>query len=249
MDNEKKFIYLMSVIALFFALVYKIVNFVIYSKDIKFVNVSITLLNILLMIIIIIILLSSIVTYLILKNKKINKNMMRINLNIVNAMYPLVIVTTKIFSIPKNDIRRVYVTLNNKYIYSNKYKFQAEDIMLITPHCIQKNFCKHKVTNDIDNCRRCGQCNVEDLVKLKQKYNVKVFVATGGTLARKIIIENKPKAVIAIACERDLTSGMQDVSKFHVIGVLNKRPNGPCFNTEIDIEKVEDAIKFFLGGN
>ncbi|WP_099188038.1 DUF116 domain-containing protein [Tepidibacter mesophilus] len=249
MNNEKKFIYLMSVIALFFALLYKLVNFVVYSQDMKFVNISIILLNMLLMIIISIIILSSIVSYFILKNKKINKNIMKINLKIVNAMYPLIIVTTKIFSIPKNDIRRVYVTLNNNYIYSNKYNFKAEDIMLITPHCIQKNFCKHKVTNDIENCRKCGQCNVEDLVKLKQKYNVKAFVATGGTLARKIIIQNKPKAVIAIACERDLTSGIQDVSKFQVIGILNKRPNGPCFNTEIDIEDVEEAIKFFLGGN
>lgn len=249
MNNEKKFIYLMSVIALFFVLLYKIVNFVIYSNDIKFVNISITLLNILLMIIITIIILSSIVSYLILKNRKINKDIMKINLNIVNGLYPLVIVGTKIFSIPKNEIRRVYVTLNNKYIYSNKYNFKPEDIMLVTPHCIQKNFCKHKVTNDIENCRRCGQCGVEDLVKLKQKYNVKAFVATGGTIARKIIIENKPKAVIAIACERDLISGIQDVSKFYVIGILNKRPNGPCFNTEIDIEEVEQAIKFLLGGN
>ncbi|MCT4508483.1 MAG: DUF116 domain-containing protein [Tepidibacter sp.] len=249
MNNEKKFIYLMGVIALFFALVYKLVNFVIYSKDMKFVSISITLLNILLMIIITVIILSSIVSYLILKGKKISRNIMKINLNIVNGMYPLIIITTKIFSIPKNDIRKVYVILNNNYIYSNKYNFKAEDIMLITPHCLQKNFCKYKVTNDIDNCRQCGQCNVQDLVKLKQKYNVKAFVATGGTLARKIIIENKPKAVIAIACERDLTSGIQDVSKFHVIGILNKRPNGPCFNTEIDIEKVEEAIKFFLGGN
>ncbi|CAH2212835.1 DUF116 domain-containing protein [Tepidibacter aestuarii] len=249
MNNERKFIYLMSVIALFFALVYKLVNFVIYSEDMKFVNISITLLNILIMIMIIIIILSSMVSYLVLKDKKISKSIMKINLIIVNLMYPLIIVTTKIFGIPKNDIRKVYVILNNKYIYANKYRFKAQDIMLITPHCLQKNFCKHKVTNDIENCRQCGQCNVEDLVKLKQKYNVKAFVATGGTLARKIIIENKPKAVIAIACERDLTSGIQDVSKFHVIGILNKRPNGPCFNTEIDIEDIEDAIKFFLGGN
>ncbi|WFD09101.1 DUF116 domain-containing protein [Tepidibacter hydrothermalis] len=249
MNNEKKFMYIMSVIALFFALVYKLLNFVIYSNDTQFVNVSITLLNILLMIIITIIILSSVVSYIILKNRKINKNIMKINLNIVNVMYPLVIVATKMFSIPKNEIRRVYVILNNKYIYSNNYNLKAEDIMLVTPHCIQKNFCKHKVTNDIENCRRCGQCNVEDLVKLKQKYNVKAFVATGGTLARKIIIENKPKAVIAIACERDLISGIQDVSKFPVIGILNKRPNGPCFNTEIDVEKVEGAIKFLLGGN
>ena len=56
----------------------------------------------------------------------------------------------------------------------------------------------------------------------------------------------KPKAIIAVACERDLTSGIQDVFPLPGIGVLNERPFGPCFNTRVDISKVEDTIKYFL---
>ena len=61
---------------------------------------------------------------------------------------------------------------------------------------------------------------------------------------KKIIIENKPKAVIAVACERDLTSGIQDMKHIPVLGIFNKRPNGPCVDTFIDIHEVEDAINF-----
>ena len=67
-------------------------------------------------------------------------------------------------------------------------------------------------------------------------------VATGGTLARQMVKEIRPKAIIAVACERDLTSGIQDVFPLPVIGVLNERPFGPCFNTRVDIKKVEAAI-------
>ena len=87
-------------------------------------------------------------------------------------------------------------------------------------------------------------CNVSDLVKLKEKTGINIFIATGGTLARKVIIENKPKAVIAVACERDLTSGIQDMKHIPVLGIFNKRPNGPCVDTFIDIHEVEDAINF-----
>ena len=80
---------------------------------------------------------------------------------------------------------------------------------------------------------------------MKEKYNTKIFVATGGTLARKIIIDNKPKAVIAVAYERDLTSGVRDIRKIPVLGVFNSRPNGPCIDTNIDINEVEKAINFF----
>lgn len=58
--------------------------------------------------------------------------------------------------------------------------------------------------------------------------------------------EAKPKAIIAIACERDLASGMADVFPIPVIGVLNERPNGPCCNTTVDINKVRDAVELLI---
>ena len=91
----------------------------------------------------------------------------------------------------------------------------------------------------------CGKCKIKELLKLKEKYGTEVFIATGGTLARKIIIDNRPKAVIAVACERDLTSGIKDIRKLPVLGIFNTRPNGPCIDTNIDIKEIENAIKFF----
>lgn len=40
---------------------------------------------------------------------------------------------------------------------------------------------------------------------------------------------------MAIACERDLISGMEDVLPLPVLGLLNERPYGPCFNTQVDV--------------
>ena len=205
------------------------------------------LINILVLSIIIIIIFSTIVTYNIIKDKKVNSSLMKINLKIANLLFNPVIFIASSIGIPKNEMRKIYVKLNNSYIYSNKYNFNSKDIMILIPHCVQKNSCKLKVTNKIENCAKCGLCNVSDLVKLKEKTGINIFIATGGTLARKIIIENKPKAVIAVACERDLTSGVQDDKQVPVLGVFNKRPNGPCVDTKIEIKEVENAIKFFIG--
>jgi len=71
-------------------------------------------------------------------------------------------------------------------------------------------------------------------------------VATGGTLARQMVKQIRPKAIVAVACERDLTSGIQDVFPLPVVGVLNERPFGPCFNTRVDIKRVEAAVLDFL---
>ena len=202
------------------------------------------LINILVLSIIIIIIFSTIVTYNVIKDKKVSSSLMKINLKIANLLFNPVIFIASSIGIPKNEIRKIFVKLNNSYIYSNEYNFNSEDILILIPHCIQKNSCKLKVTNKIENCAKCGLCNVSDLVKLKEKTGMNVFIATGGTLARKIIIDNKPKAVIAVACERDLTSGIQDMKHIPVLGVFNKRPNGPCVDTLIDIHEIENAINF-----
>jgi hypothetical protein len=75
---------------------------------------------------------------------------------------------------------------------------------------------------------------------------VGLAVATGGTLARRIIVERRPKLIIAVACERDLSSGIQDSYPLPVFGITNHRPHGPCYDTEVDLERVEEALKLFL---
>ena len=188
---------------------------------------------------------SIVITHNVIKDKEVNPLAMKVNFKIVGILFPIITFVAELIGISKNEIRKVYVKLNNRYIYSNKYSIKAEEILILIPHCVQKNSCKLKVTTNIETCARCGLCNIGDLVKLKEKTNVNIFVATGGTLARKIIIDKKPKAVIAVACERDLTAGVQDVRNIPVLGVFNKRPNGPCVDTSIDAGEVEEAIKFF----
>ncbi|MGB2698574.1 MAG: DUF116 domain-containing protein, partial [Candidatus Zixiibacteriota bacterium] len=74
-------------------------------------------------------------------------------------------------------------------------------------------------------------------------------VATGGTLARKVVVDTKPTAIVAVACERDLTAGIQDVYPIPVYGILNQRPHGPCVNTRVDLEKIKQVVELILDGN
>ena len=245
MEDIKKYLITISILISILILGGVIINILISNLTHMFG----VLINILVISIILLILFSTVVTYRVIKDKKISLNLMKINLKFVSLLFNPIISIASIIGIPKNDIRRVFVKFNNSYIFSNTYNFDIKDILILIPHCIQKNSCKLKVTNKIENCVQCGLCNVSDLVKLKEKTGINIVLATGGTLARKMIIENKPKAAIAVACERDLTSGIQDMNHIPVLGVFNKRPNGPCIDTFIDIHEVEKAIKFLTNKN
>ncbi|WP_044825139.1 DUF116 domain-containing protein, partial [Clostridium aceticum] len=96
----------------------------------------------------------------------------------IGFSYPFIMILGRTLKYDKNMIRRAYTDLNNRLILSGVYDFKGEDILILTPHCIQKSFCPHKITNDIYNCKRCGECDVDDLMALKEKYHLHFHLVT-----------------------------------------------------------------------
>lgn len=162
-------------------------------------------------------------------------------------IYPVIEGMGKALGYDKNNIRRAYTVINNKIVFSKEYSLNGEDILVLTPHCIQKSLCPHKLTVNVNNCTGCGKCSVSMLIELSKKYNIIFKLVSGGTVARRIIQEADPKAIIAIACERDLISGLMDTKKIPIIAVINIRPEGPCINTLVNVKEVEKAIIHFIG--
>lgn len=147
------------------------------------------------------------------------------------------------------DISKKFIAWNNRRVlrYTKNKKIKANEVAILLPHCIQKYDCPLKITSEISNCKECGLCRIGDIVGLNKKYGTKAKVATGGTLARMFIKEERPKLVIAVACERDLVSGIYDSFPMPVYGVFNRIINGPCINTDVAIEEIEGILKDLKG--
>ena len=156
------------------------------------------------------------------------------------------ILVGKLLGVSRERVQQSFIEVNNHLVRSNTHRARPNKLLILLPHCIQEFECQIKITGNIKNCKGCGKCEIKDLIEIADQYQVKIAVATGGTLARRIIVENRPDAIVAVACELDLTSGIQDSYPIPVIGILNERPNGPCINTKVDIQKVKAAISDLL---
>ncbi|HHU29485.1 MAG: DUF116 domain-containing protein [Bacillota bacterium] len=165
-----------------------------------------------------------------------------------SLLYPVVIWVGKIFQITQDKIQRSFVEVNNQLIRTKKMKILPHKLLLLLPHCLQVADCGRRITADTANCIRCGRCPVGKILDLCDRYGIHVRIATGGTVARSAVKKLQPQAIVAVACERDLTSGILDCIPLPVLGVLNERPNGPCFNTSVNINAVEKALLYFLEG-
>jgi hypothetical protein len=95
---------------------------------------------------------------------------------------------------------------------------------------------------------RClSRTALDGVLAIAGRYEVPVFVATRGQLARRVIRERRPRAVVAVACERDMVSGLHDVAgKIPVLGLTMTLPAGPCKDAGLDLARLEEWVRAYV---
>jgi hypothetical protein len=149
----------------------------------------------------------------------------------------------KIFKSQPDRMETALIKFNNRL--TDKIKSKPRKLLILVPSCIQNKDCANNLIADAENCRQCGKCKIKDLLALSREYKLALAVTTGGRLARKVLDESGADAVIAIACEKELISGIIDVYPVRVKAIMNSRPFGPCVNTDVDVGQVKTALSSF----
>lgn len=161
----------------------------------------------------------------------------------VRSLLPLLVVVGRLIGLKKEEVQHAFVAVNNELVMAQcRNGRPPRSVLLLMPHCLQDQDCDVKITHRVEKCKRCGKCPIKGLLEIAEKYGVDLAVATGGTIARRIVLEKRPDLIIAVACERDLTSGIQDTTPLPVYGIFNERPFGPCLNTQVALERVESVL-------
>jgi hypothetical protein len=143
---------------------------------------------------------------------------------------------------------RVVIGLNNLAVKGRRTRVGADEILVLMPSCLQAATCKQNVVGDLANCKRCEVCKIGVLLNVCGRYGVEVAIAKGGRVAVERARQAHIKAVIAVACEKELRSGIFACLPKAVVAVMNTRPNGPCNETDVDVGEVERAIEWLTRG-
>jgi len=157
--------------------------------------------------------------------------------------YPLGRIMGWLFRMSREDFQTSFLSFQNQLFFPNLKLPKQAKLLVILPHCLQFHDCKIRITRDISDCADCGDCDICKLKDLGKEFNVQIGIANGGTLARKIVNDVKPDAILAVACHRDLTDGVRESWNYPVYAILNERPFGPCYDTKVDVQSVESVIK------
>jgi hypothetical protein len=130
------------------------------------------------------------------------------------------------FGIGRDRVSNSFIKVHNIVLKASPDRLSAERLLVLLPRCLERA-TRSQVLDRVDT------------------FGAKTVTASGGEEARKAIQEHRPSVILAIACERDLISGLKDVAdRIPVLAIANKRPQGPCKNTQLPIEELDAALRF-----
>ena len=128
----------------------------------------------------------------------------------------------------RDRVENAAVKVYDALALARKRKVTGGELLLLIPRCLAKE-------------------TLEGVLGIAGRYKIPVFVATRGQLARRVIKERRPRAVVAVACERDMVSGLHDVAgRVPVLGLTLTLPSGPCKDTRLDLVRLEEWVKAYV---
>ena len=137
---------------------------------------------------------------------------------------------------------RIVVGLNNLAVKARRPRARPEQILVLLPSCLQAAGCPRNVVGDLAECRRCGRCRIGPLLDLCERAGVATALVKGGQMAVKLARQRHVRAIVAVACEKELRAGILACLPKVTLALTNRRPHGPCRETDIDVAEVEKAI-------
>mgnify|MGYP000508525689 FL=1 len=147
---------------------------------------------------------------------------------VINFMLNMAVKIGGLLGIPRDRMVNSFLKVHNLVLRLKDIHLDPQELLVLLPRCLRKDY-------------------FEILRNLKDRYHFQMMTVGGGQQARQKIKMLMPRAIIAVACERDLMSGFVEVNPhIPVIGFPNNRPEGPCKNTEIDIGLIESAVRQLL---
>ena len=127
--------------------------------------------------------------------------------------------------------------------------------ILLLPHCLRHSDTCEAKYNTLG--LQCAGCNPDCAINLLRDAALRlgykgVCVAPGGRLAVNYISETRPDAIVAIACQKELEEGVNNVNGLDGNGyrpllVVIPLARDGCVDTEVDLEPALKTVSAGCG--
>ena len=146
--------------------------------------------------------------------------------------------------IDEDQLLHLYLEAKNNVHRERFNRVPYSDRILFLPQCLRSKECIAKLSEFGYKCAKCGKCEIKKIIGFAKKIGYrKVFIVSGGSMAKKILSLERPKACVGIACNRELILGSFICEKFNIIlqGISLLRDG--CTETVVDSESLLNTLQ------
>ncbi|MBR3655182.1 MAG: DUF116 domain-containing protein [Elusimicrobia bacterium] len=141
-----------------------------------------------------------------------------------------------------------YIKFINKKNLSMAEKFKAvpfSERLVLLPHCMRNvKQCKAVDEGTHYSCVKCGGCKIAQIQKLADELGYKkLYVMKGGKAIYNILVDQKVKAVVAVACHFEGAQGIKMTDSLKVITQFVPLLKDGCYDTDVDVETVKQIME------
>ncbi len=127
-------------------------------------------------------------------------------------------------------------------------KFKAvpfSERLVLLPHCMRNvKQCKAVDEGTHYSCVKCGGCKIAQIQKLADELGYKkLYVMKGGKAIYNILVDQKVKAVVAVACHFEGAQGIKMTDSLKVITQFVPLLKDGCYDTDVDVETVKQIME------
>jgi hypothetical protein len=138
-----------------------------------------------------------------------------------------------------------YAAAQNKAQGKKFAKTDFKDRIVFAPHCMRNSsVCKAQEQDFYYVCKNCGGCAIFKIKKLVEELGYGgLYILKGGRAILKVVKEQKPKAIVGIACYFEGEQGFKVMKETDIAVQFAPLTRDGCHDTEADVETLENILK------
>jgi hypothetical protein len=146
--------------------------------------------------------------------------------------------------VEEKELFELYVEAKNRSQLDSFAATPYNQRVVLLPQCLRAKDCPAEIAQHGYECKQCGKCSIANIVKTTKELGYKgTYIVPGGSLAKTILEDVKPKASLGVACSKELVMGSYLCEKVGVIGQGVQLLKDGCINTVVDLKILKDALK------
>lgn len=149
-----------------------------------------------------------------------------------------------LFSVSERDASLILIHAKNER--NRPAVLAAKKRIAFIPHCVRSprrltaGNCRATFDADGYHCKRCDSiCQVE---LLTDKLKIPLYVVPGSTMLFRIILRERPDAVIGFGCIREVEDGIKACEKMGIPVLGVPLMNEGCFKTLLNFDEARDIL-------